>query len=97
MSSATYIFVNGTGYSLLAFQLPFDPFWWIAGGFSYRLLLILSSFRTVKMFISMGQILVPFLTILVACRGCTVQCPVEPVYGEVMPRSHDYTLLGRWA
>ena len=35
--------------------------------------------------------------ILVACRGCTVQYPVEPVYGEVMPRGHDYAVLGRWA
>ena len=34
--------------------------------------------------------------ILVACRRCTVQCPVEPVYGEVMPRGHDYAVLGRW-
>ena len=35
--------------------------------------------------------------ILVACRCCTVQCPVESVYGEVMPRGHDYAVLGRWA
>ena len=74
-----------SGYSLLAFSSLLALFGRMQGGVSDNLLLIFSLLRKVKMFISMEQIIVPFLAQRILVPQCFFCCLTE-LYSTVSSR-----------
>ena len=76
-ATCAFVSVNEFWWFPIGLQLPFGRFWLNVRGVSDHLFLILFLLRTVKMFIPMGKIIVPFSAQGILVRQCFFFCSME--------------------